>query len=237
MPLKLEIHLVIALIVFFGAGNFAVSRGQEAVLINADIVEMVKAGLSEGIIAAKINSSRSNFDTSSGALIKLKEGNVPENIILAMVNAKPRNDRAGVSESSITRFSLKDAIGKRKVFISCEHQKSITAITKILQKNGFEKVDKQEDAELVITFDYQVHTTTIRTSISNVLGDIGNHNKDQKWGRLQVVLRADSGNGVVFTRENQARDGVIVKFIQKQAEDFTEDFVEELKRIEGISTN
>jgi hypothetical protein len=46
---------------------------------------MVRAGLSQSIIIAKIRSSRRNFDSSSQALIRLKGAGVPEAVIEAML--------------------------------------------------------------------------------------------------------------------------------------------------------
>jgi hypothetical protein len=59
----------------------------DEVLTNDAVLAMVRAGLSERIIIAKIRSSRRNFDTSADALIKLKNANVPEAVIEAMVAA------------------------------------------------------------------------------------------------------------------------------------------------------
>jgi len=56
-------------------------------LTNADVLDMLKAGLSQEIVIAKINASACEFDTSPAALKALKSANVPDPIILAMVKA------------------------------------------------------------------------------------------------------------------------------------------------------
>ena len=56
-----------------------------AMLTNADIVQMQKAGLSEEIILSKIAGSTANFDIGTQDLIRLKEAGVKDNIINAMV--------------------------------------------------------------------------------------------------------------------------------------------------------
>jgi hypothetical protein len=58
---------------------------QEA-LTNQSIVEMVKAGLSERIIIARIRTGPNNFDTSTDALIALKKNGVPEKVIEAIMS-------------------------------------------------------------------------------------------------------------------------------------------------------
>jgi hypothetical protein len=55
-------------------------------LTNQGVVEMVKAGLSERVIIAKIRTSPTNFDTSTDGLIALKKGGVSEKIIEAIMS-------------------------------------------------------------------------------------------------------------------------------------------------------
>jgi hypothetical protein len=55
-------------------------------LTNKDVLEMIKAGLATEVIVAKIKSSPASFDTSPTALAELKSANVPDAIVLAMVN-------------------------------------------------------------------------------------------------------------------------------------------------------
>jgi hypothetical protein len=55
-------------------------------LSNKDVLDMVKAGLAPEIIVAKIKSSPGKFDTSSATLAELKTANVPDTVIMAMVN-------------------------------------------------------------------------------------------------------------------------------------------------------
>jgi hypothetical protein len=57
------------------------------VLQNQDIIKMVKAGLDETIILAKIGGSKCQFDTSTDALIQLKESGVSAAVLKAMVGA------------------------------------------------------------------------------------------------------------------------------------------------------
>ena len=56
-----------------------------ATLNNDDIVKMAKAGFDDAIIVAKIGSSRCQFDTSTDALIRLKQSGVSGAVIRAMV--------------------------------------------------------------------------------------------------------------------------------------------------------
>lgn len=55
---------------------------------NADVIAMVKAGLSADVILAKIESSPTAFDTSTDGLVGLGEAKVPDSVIKAMM-ARP----------------------------------------------------------------------------------------------------------------------------------------------------
>jgi hypothetical protein len=83
----------------------AASQPTPAKLENNDILDMVKAGLPEEVILAKIQGSPCNFDTSPAALASLKSAQVPNAIILAAV--KKSNQTNGSEErdasSSATR--------------------------------------------------------------------------------------------------------------------------------------
>jgi hypothetical protein len=61
-------------------------------LSNRDVAEMLKAGLAPEIVVAKIESSECDFDTSPATLKELKIANVPDAVILAMVQA-PTGER------------------------------------------------------------------------------------------------------------------------------------------------
>src|SRR5882724_9505871 len=58
----------------------------QEVLTNQSIVEMVKAGLSERVIIAKIRTSPTNFDTHTDSLIALKKNGVSEKVIEAIMS-------------------------------------------------------------------------------------------------------------------------------------------------------
>lgn len=58
-----------------------------ATLQNQDIVKMVKAGLDDSLIIAKIGSSKCQFDTTTDALIQLKQSGVNAAVLKAIVGA------------------------------------------------------------------------------------------------------------------------------------------------------
>ena len=58
-----------------------------AVLRNADIIKLVKVGIDDGTIIAKINNSKCQFDTSTDALVLLKKSGISAAVLKAMVGA------------------------------------------------------------------------------------------------------------------------------------------------------
>ena len=64
----------------------AATRSKEALtLTNADILSLAKARLPGAVIIAKIRSSPCRFDLGTNALIQLKQGGVPDDVIVAMM--------------------------------------------------------------------------------------------------------------------------------------------------------
>ncbi len=87
--LKLTAILVCLMLIGGQAITFAqngTSAGGE-VLTNENVMTMVKAGLPGSIIVNKIRASKTNFNTSTDELIRLKNARVPDDIINAMVEA------------------------------------------------------------------------------------------------------------------------------------------------------
>jgi hypothetical protein len=59
----------------------------QAIVANQDVIDMLKAGISPEIVAAKVKASRCQCDTSPAALGKLKSAGVPDIVTLAMVES------------------------------------------------------------------------------------------------------------------------------------------------------
>jgi hypothetical protein len=72
-----------------GSAAAATSSGDPE-MTNADVIELVRAKMSDSVILAKIKSSRTKFDTSTKALIALKQAGASEAVVLAVTNAGGR---------------------------------------------------------------------------------------------------------------------------------------------------
>jgi hypothetical protein len=58
----------------------------QEVMTNETVIQMVKAGLSESVILAKMRSSPTKFDTRTESLIALKQAGTPEKVMQAIIN-------------------------------------------------------------------------------------------------------------------------------------------------------
>ena len=106
---------------------------------------MVKAGLGAEIVAAKVKNSTCKCDTSPAALAELKKSGVPDNVILAMVQAP-----APVANKPSGLTSIRDA---KTVFLlnQSTDAKVFDQLRGKLKEWGHWKiVDRQEDADLLL---------------------------------------------------------------------------------------
>ena len=70
------------------ASPVALSPTADEVLTNESILTMVKAGLDESVILAKITTTAARFDTRTDALIELKRAGVTDRVLAAMVEKR-----------------------------------------------------------------------------------------------------------------------------------------------------
>jgi hypothetical protein len=66
----------------------AMAQGNQAVMTNADVVEMVKAGIGENTIVLAIQKGMTSFDTSPAALVSLKQQGLSDRLLAAMLEKR-----------------------------------------------------------------------------------------------------------------------------------------------------
>jgi hypothetical protein len=203
---------------------------QETTLSNKDVAELVKAGLSESIIVSKIKNSQCGFDTSSNALIELKNAGASENIILAVIECK--KESKPVENKSELILNISDAKGKRKVFIESEDEQSELEIAKQLKKKGFEVVSNSQNAELIFKFEI-AEIDKIQVGVSpGIFGGINTSSVvERPEGKLTVYLIQDKSQHLVFAKRVYL--GFSGKILHKQAGGLTEDFIKALLKAES----
>src|ERR1041385_8551125 len=95
MPKSL-LSLVVTTIFFFSILPVGVAQ-ELAPLTNADVMTMVRAKLPAALIIEKINNSSCRFDTFPSVLAELKYKGVPDEVLMAMIQA-PHGGRGAVEE-------------------------------------------------------------------------------------------------------------------------------------------
>jgi hypothetical protein len=111
MKIKL---LGIVILVLSIALCFGQAPSQKKPLTNEDVLQMVKAGLAEGVIVAAVQSNPANYDTSLTALIDLNKQGVSAKVQEAMLAAQkpapasPPPSAGAASVASLNRVFLLD---------------------------------------------------------------------------------------------------------------------------------
>jgi len=82
---RITFFMVAMLALTIGAST--VVRAQET-MTNDEVISLTKAGLAGSVIIGKIRTSKTNFDMSTDALIKLKQSGVGDDVVTAMLEAK-----------------------------------------------------------------------------------------------------------------------------------------------------
>src|SRR3984893_14852439 len=81
-----------------GTGTGATTRTAPSVphvMNNQDVVQMVRAKISDDIVIAKIKQSKTKFDTSVQGLVTLKQAGVSDGVISVMMNSGTNSPEAG----------------------------------------------------------------------------------------------------------------------------------------------
>lgn len=78
------------------------ARAQDETMTNEQVISLTTAGLSPSIIVGKIKTSKTNFDLSTDALIKLKTAGVSDAIVGAMLEAKSGKSMAAATANAGT---------------------------------------------------------------------------------------------------------------------------------------
>lgn len=192
----MKILISIACILTFGISVFG-----QIPLANNDVVELAKLGLGSEIIIAKIRASETKFDTSPVALKNLSDAKVPDSVIVAMVekeqssqkkNLESQEQYENTKNSIAEQGTLKDIVGKNKVFILVNDVESRDRIAKQLAKSDLTIVDKIEDSNFSII--YEDYVEEIGATVS-VYGNTANAQpRYRRVGTLTVIMPGQSGN-------------------------------------------
>lgn len=93
-----------------------ISETDEDVITNDGVISLVRIGLSSGLIVAKIKSSPSKFDTSTQALLTLAEAKVPDDVVIAMMDAQKQSRIAeSQTKKALASFREQGSVADLKV--------------------------------------------------------------------------------------------------------------------------
>src|SRR5215208_7754716 len=96
---KSLLSLLLVLALSLSCVSFALAQESFTTLNNADIMTMVRAKLPTALIIEKINTSSCSFDTFPSVLAEMKYKGVPDDILMAMVQAPHGGRPKAVAET------------------------------------------------------------------------------------------------------------------------------------------
>jgi hypothetical protein len=218
--MKVILFLILVLVVCVSV------RAQDAAsplraVVNADIVEMSRAGLLPSVIIAKIKNSECNFDTSPSALVELKEAGMADEILMEMVrnprggaqrkveaaplvkSATPSTSPSEVNEvpkDNLPEYGDISEIRKcRRVFVIADDIDSQNLVIKALQGyHGLDVVSSPDRADLFIAFSQGSTATSV------VLRGLFSGTIDHRTNAQFIVYyRSESGRPRIVWQETE----------------------------------
>jgi hypothetical protein len=123
-------------------------QARSAALTNKDVIDLLKMGMSSDVIVAKIKNSPWNFDTYLTALQVLKTANVPEPVILAMVNAPNGNGSGTATDRPPPKAGVKNLYEVQKIYVDEENRDwtdSASSARKLADRNTIVETYDQAD--------------------------------------------------------------------------------------------
>lgn len=144
-------------------------RNQQAPLTNAEVINMVKGGLSESIIIAKIQSSQGKFDLSPAGCRSLRSAHVSEQILDAMGDGSQRPCFTGAVHSGNGADDLNPQPLPPHGAVNVRNAQTLSsAPPKALRKITNSRL-LQQDAAIIATLQQQRHAAD-QESVAMKLG-------------------------------------------------------------------
>lgn len=221
---------------------FTFSTFGQSELTNNDVIELVKNGLSETIVLAKVRTANAKFDTSIEALKLLTQEKVSDNIIAAMIERasltekevkadaedaeKAKNAPPDITFDAPENGDLKELADKTKVYFYTDDAVARNNMKEALEKYPrLEVIDKIEKAEFILA--YQIvgayMTSTLIGPFQRITGDL-----------LAVQLGSKDAQGKthvrIFYSVRKTRGVPADKNAAKQA---VQAFIKAIKKVRG----
>jgi hypothetical protein len=194
MEIKFLVIILFVAVLFTGA-TAQQTLDEARILRNDDVVDMLKSGLGEALIIAKIKNSPSQFNTSTAALKALKQQGATDVVILAMIEAKPKTQSLNTSQSPV---ELKTIAGKNRVYVESDDEEVRLLLMKEAKKQKFEVVAEANEADLIL--DMKVRTEAISYKPGALRGGL-ERATESRLCNLFVYLRTSEGRRTAFAKD------------------------------------
>lgn len=221
-------------------------------IVNADIVEMSRAGLLPAVLIAKIKNSQCKFDTSPSALVALKEAGVADEVLMEIVRnpnggAQPKVEPVLSSTPAVATASQPEVKERpndnlpeygdiseirkfRRVFVIADDIDSQNLMINALrQYDGLDVVGSPERADLFVAFS-QGSTATSVVLRGLFPGTIDHRTKAQ----FIVYYKSESGRSRIVwqeTEDTQSTSGLVLS--RPNEVNVIRHFIKAMKRIRG----
>lgn len=215
---RLSVALFIIFISVSAVRSQEASQDSQPVLMNSDVVQMVKSGFSPELVIAKIKASKTSFDTTPSILAELKQNGVPENVLVAMIEASsavkaslPLQPDLHLESARSALKALRKIASATEVGVSYVNYSPLVAEVKAEvedalshMKDGNVKTSIQAALNEYTYAAYVWQATWRDDFISGPLKDVAIKKYGvQKKGLLKVVWRTDFLNAIWREARNQ----------------------------------
>lgn len=166
-------------------------------LTNADIIRMVKSGVSDSVVIGAIQANENKFDLSVNGILSLKSAGVSDAVIAVMQRFAGRQSvrRPSDRDSSLPNYGkIEEIKGLKRVYVSAEVGKARENIEKVLSKAKlFELTGDPNKADFVLEY---------RTLSRDVTSEKGN---EDTTTRSQLTAYIENSAGRTITWSDTAK--------------------------------
>jgi hypothetical protein len=211
-------------------------------VVNQDVIEMLRAGISPAVVLTKIKTTTCRFDTSPSALVSLKEAGVPDELLMEMVRnpqgllppveaahtpelqPAPQPEQRRPFDDGLPEYGdISELRRMHRVFVIADDIDSENMLIRGLQTyDGLQVVGSPDKAEIFVAFTQGSEATRMQFG-GLFSGTIDYRTKAQfivfyqsEGGRKRIVWREtediQTSSGFSFSRPNELN--VIRHFIK-----------------------
>jgi hypothetical protein len=194
--LKSVLSIVLSLVISLSCVSFAFSQTTSTPLTNADIMTMVRAKLPAALIIQKINTSPCAFDTFPSVLAELKYRGVPDDVLMAMVEAphgrRPtpnvREGSRGSNSSRVTDDSTRIDVGESATVLT---EITIPEGTPLEVESTFNvssaEVEEGSAVSFTVVHPVRINGVTVIASGARATARVTKAKKGGSWGRAGTL--------------------------------------------------